>query len=224
MQRPEDGMSSARLLQTPALFIVLACLCIPAAHVGAQTSEGSAGDAAGIAESRSAVEQLHAALVTIADPERALDFGARFVELLPIVETTHDLRYIAELTIRRQWRDLDEAARTAFAVAFGNLSVATYVARFENIGPETFTVTGAEALDDGRVRVYTEIPRVDQKPVTLEYVLQNRDGAWRIVNILADGVSDLALKRAEYQRLIRDGMNVEELTEMLESQARELGS
>jgi phospholipid transport system substrate-binding protein len=29
------------------------------------------------------------------------------------------------------------------------------------------------------------------------------DGRWRIINIIADGVSDLALERAEYSSVIR---------------------
>ena len=41
--------------------------------------------------------------------------------------------------------------------------------------------------------------------MTLDYTLHDRRGAWQIVNILADGVSDLALKRAEYRRFLTDG-------------------
>ena len=41
--------------------------------------------------------------------------------------------------------------------------------------------------------------------IPLEYLLQQKDGAWRIINIIADGVSDLALKRAEYQRVLSGG-------------------
>jgi phospholipid transport system substrate-binding protein len=37
--------------------------------------------------------------------------------------------------------------------------------------------------------------------VSLEYLLQPDGDDWRIINIVADGVSDLALKRAEYQRV-----------------------
>jgi phospholipid transport system substrate-binding protein len=36
-------------------------------------------------------------------------------------------------------------------------------------------------------------------------LLQQDETGWRIVNIIADGVSDLALKRAEYQRVFASG-------------------
>ena len=44
----------------------------------------------------------------------------------------------------------------------------------------------------------------DAAPIALNYLLHNRDGRWRIINIIADGVSDLALKRAEYQRVLEE--------------------
>jgi len=46
-------------------------------------------------------------------------------------------------------------------------------------------------------------------------VLHYREGRWSIINIIADGVSDLALKRAEYSHVLaRDGFNA--LVSMLE--------
>jgi phospholipid transport system substrate-binding protein len=49
-----------------------------------------------------------------------------------------------------------------------------------------------------------------------------QDGAsWKIINIVADGVSDLALKRAEYQRLFASG-GIQGLIAELEEQAERL--
>jgi phospholipid transport system substrate-binding protein len=175
-----------------------------------------------LAESRSTIERLHRALVEVARPERGLDFDGRFAELKPVVEQTHDLAFIAELTIRRQWATQSAGERSAFVSAFKDLSIATYVTRFAAVHAATFVTRSAEMLDDGRVRVSAEIPRPDQAPVTLEYLLQQDSDTWRIVNILADGVSDLALKRAEYQRLLRAGEDIGGLTTALQREAAEL--
>jgi phospholipid transport system substrate-binding protein len=44
------------------------------------------------------------------------------------------------------------------------------------------------------------------EPVRFDYILRNGKDGWRIVNVLADGVSDLALKRVEYRAILqRDG-------------------
>jgi phospholipid transport system substrate-binding protein len=98
----------------------------------------------------------------------------------------------------------------------------TYAARFKSIGPDTFRPTKADPADaSGRVHVKTAIARADQPDVSLEYLLQQGDAGWRIINVIADGVSDLALKRAEYQRLFAAG-GIEGLIEELERQTQRL--
>jgi phospholipid transport system substrate-binding protein len=52
-------------------------------------------------------------------------------------------------------------------------------------------------------------------------LLQQDGDDWRIINIVADGVSDLALKRAEYQRLFASG-GIEGLIAEIERQTDRL--
>jgi phospholipid transport system substrate-binding protein len=52
-------------------------------------------------------------------------------------------------------------------------------------------------------------------------LLQNGAAGWRIINIVADGVSDLALKRAEYQRVLASG-TLDTLIAELEAQTARL--
>ena len=72
-----------------------------------------------------------------------------------------------------------------------------------------------------RARVATAVARAGQPDVTLEYLLQQRDRGWQIINIVADGVSDLALKRAEYQRVFASG-GIAGLIAELENQTQRL--
>ncbi len=55
----------------------------------------------------------------------------------------------------------------------------------------------------GRV-VICEMQREGEQPLTFEYHLRETGNDWRIVNIVVDGVSDLALKRAEYSGVLRE--------------------
>jgi phospholipid transport system substrate-binding protein len=71
------------------------------------------------------------------------------------------------------------------------------------------------------VAVATAAARANQPDVSLEYLLHEGDGGWRIINIVADGVSDLALKRAEYQRVFASG-GLDGLVAELEQQTERL--
>ena len=147
----------------------------------------------------------------------------RYRVLEPLIAATHDLPYIAEFALRRQWSALSGADRQRFVAAFERLSVMTYAARFNAVGPDTFRPIERPAPPDaaGRVQVATAVARADMPDVSLEYVLHERPDGWRIVNIVADGVSDLALKRAEYQRVFASG-GIEALIAELGEQARRL--
>ena len=46
------------------------------------------------------------------------------------------------------------------------------------------------------------------KPVKFDYMLKEKGNSWRIINIIANGVSDLALKRSEYTTILqREGFD-----------------
>jgi phospholipid transport system substrate-binding protein len=153
---------------------------------------------------------------------RSASIDERFRTLEPLIAATHDLPYIAEFALRRQWSSLAEADRQRFVAAFERLSVMTYAARFKAVGVDTFRPMKAEPADSsGRIQVKTAIARADQPDVSLEYLLQRDGENWKIINVVADGVSDLALKRAEYQRVFAAG-GIAGLIAELEQQAQRL--
>jgi phospholipid transport system substrate-binding protein len=204
--------STSYRLAAAAGFITLA-LGVGAA---AQTPESGAVPSA----PAEVVATLHAGIVAAAaEPARAVE--ERFAELDPLVERTHDLPYIAELSIRRFWAGLTDEQRQRFLAAFRRLSVMTYAARFGTVTAGTFKMLGSEDGGNGRVLVHAQIKRMNDPDVSLDYLLHETDSGWKIINILADQVSDLALKRAEYSRMLGAG-TIDDLVAELESQADEL--
>jgi phospholipid transport system substrate-binding protein len=169
------------------------------------------------------IASLQQGLIAAASERSSAELAERYRALEPLVVATHDLPYIAEFALRRQWSSLAAEDRQRFVAAFQRLSVTTYAARFGNVAPDSFRAIEAGAPDaNGRVPVTTAIKREGQSDVSLEYLLQEGAQGWRIINIVADGVSDLALKRAEYQRVFANGgidgliAELEEQTERLE--------
>ena len=184
----------SRLLQVRAATLVALAILVAA--------EAPAQDP-GAPLARQVVEQFHRSLVDLAAGDYP-DVAARVAVLEPLVTASHDLRYIARFTLRRQWPDFTDEQRAAFIEAFTNLSVMTYATRFESVTPDTFRISGVAAASRGRVEVEAAIHPPEAAPIPLSYLLHERDGEWRIINIIADGVSDLALKRAEYQRVLTE--------------------
>lgn len=159
----------------------------------------AAGDA------QATVAELHAGLLAAA--ERHEDpFAARYEALAPLIEKTHDLDYIGQIAIRAQWRQLTAQQQTDFRAGFRRLAIANYVARFGGLQDARFEIESDAALPRGRHQVSALLHPAGGEPVTLDYVLHEMDaGQWRVINVVANGVSDLALKRAEFRRILEDG-------------------
>jgi phospholipid transport system substrate-binding protein len=168
---------------------------------------------------RATIETLHAGLVDAAREAGAKSTEERYRLLEPVVAATHDLPYIAEFALGRHSFSEDELAR--FVAAFERLSVMTYASRFASVTADTFKIEAVAEPQGNRSRVEAAIARPNGDDVPLEYMLEQRDGKWRIINIVADGVSDLALKRAEYRRLLANG-TIEGLIAELEAQTARL--
>ena len=76
-----------------------------------------------------------------------------------------------------------------------------YFAYIVGIGGEHFETRAAEDKKNS-LFVKTVLIGADGKEVPLNYLLAKSDTGWRIINVVAEGVSDLSLKRAEYTAVI----------------------
>ena len=161
-------------------------------------------------------------MIAVAREQSNASLEERYRALEPLIVATHDLPYIAEFALRRQWGSLAEADRQRFVAAFQRLSVMTYAARFRSRRARHVPAVEAGApTRAGACRSRRPIKREGQADVSLEYLLQQDAQGWRIINIVADGVSDLALKRAEYQRVFASG-GIDGLIAELEQQTERL--
>ena len=134
-----------------------------------------------------------------------LGYQGRYDQLKPVIETVFDTPLIVRVVLSRYWKELSEQQQTDFINLFNRLSISTYASRFDSYTDEVFETKSVQQLKKGRLLVQTELARSNDKPVSLDYLLHKKDDRWYIISVIADGVNDLALKRAEYATIIKDG-------------------
>lgn len=172
---------------------------------------------------RDTVERLHSALIEVMKNADALGFEGRWKTLAPVVTDSYDLAYISEIVLGREWDKLSENDRAQMIDTFTRLTISTYAARFDGFSGQSFRHVEEKPMNRGRVLVRTELVQPADEPVHLDYVVQEKNGQWKIVNVVAEGVSDLSLKRADYGSIIkRNGFKT--LMEKLEGQIVDLRS
>ena len=151
------------------------------------------------------IESLNDTLLDVMKNAEALGYPGRVKKLAGVIESTHNLEYIARFAIgKKNWENLSPDQRKAFIDRFTDYSVATYAARFNGYSGEIFRVTGEQPAKRGQTQVTSLLEIPGDETIDFIYLLAPDNGKLKIVNIIVQGVSDLALKRAEFMTLINE--------------------
>lgn len=177
----------------PGIAFVLLCAVADVVPAGATDTD----DAAAV------VTRLQTGLLKLDRDNAQRNNAQRYTVFAPLIEDTHDLGYMARLSVARFWNSFSAEQRKSFEDAFRHLSVMGYAARFRDTAGNSFRIDEVRAVPGDRVEVATRLMSPPDAPISLNYVLHRDKGGWRIVNILAEGVSDLALQRSQYQQVMQ---------------------
>jgi phospholipid transport system substrate-binding protein len=144
------------------------------------------------------IAALDNALLEAMKGGKALGYAGRYRIVSPVVKQLFDFEKIASLTMGPYWAQLHGAQQKEFMTVLADYTAATYAARFDRYDGERFAITSSQMLQPGTMGVFTTFTEHNGKVHRFDYLLQQADQQWRIVNVVADGVSDLSMKRAEY--------------------------
>ena len=161
------------------------------------------------------VDRFHAALVAAM---QAGGFGERLALLEPAVAEFFDVATVARISVGASWRGLSEERRAAFVELLERLILATYADRFDSYSGQRFVRLEVAAASTGTV-VKSQLQRASGEPVNLDYYFRGE----RVFNVVADGVSDLSLRRADYASIIRS-QGFDALIEHVQADIAELGA
>jgi len=149
------------------------------------------------------ISRFHAALLSTMKHAGSLGYRGRYQRLEPIVRGSYDFPKVVRVTAGKYWRGLNPGQREKFLHTFSHLVIATYAHRFDGYSGESFRTVSSQPTGRGRVVIRTLLIKHNGGRVHLDYLLHQREGRWLIINVIADGVSDLALKRLEYTTVLR---------------------
>ncbi len=185
-------------LKNVKLVVVFVCLLLGTSSVFA-TGEATA---------KQVVDTFQSELIAVMKNGKQLGFAGRYDKLHDPVSNSHDLTKIARIVVGKEWEKLSEEQQKKLVDVFSRLSIASYAHNFKEYAGESFAIDSEEETTRGGVVVYAHLSIPNDKDVKFEYHLKEKDKSWRIINIVANGVSDLALKRSEYTSILqREGFD-----------------
>jgi phospholipid transport system substrate-binding protein len=149
------------------------------------------------------VERLHSTLIAVMKDGDKLGYQGRYDQLAPVIKSSFDMPFISRTVLGKYWETFSNEQRSRFVETFTQLSIATYAANFDRYSGERFKTISEKGVSGGRILVQSQLTKSDGGQVQLDYLLHRPGNQWLIVNVIAQGVSDLALKRADYSAFLK---------------------
>jgi len=158
------------------------------------------------------VTDFQSVLIDAMKQGKALSFEGRCLYFKDAILKSHDvLKSLRTIVGSKEWRKFTDEQKALLTEVFTRFIVSTYAFNFNEFTDESFKYVSEHTTKKGNVvvRSILYIPEGKRKKVTFDYALKKNSDGWRIYNIAADGVSDLATRRSEYRRILsgEDGFN-----------------
>jgi phospholipid transport system substrate-binding protein len=168
----------------------------------------AAGRAALPLSAQDSVRSFYEVLLATMKNGPALGQSGRYAALAPVVNNVFDVPFMARLAVGPSWDTLSPIQQQQIVTAFGRYVSATYADRFDSYSGEELQVTGDEPYGEG-VIVETKIVKAGRDPVTINYMMRQRQGVWQISDVYLDGtISQLATQRSEFHSILaRQGVD-----------------
>jgi phospholipid transport system substrate-binding protein len=144
------------------------------------------------------VQTLNAALLKSMHAGSTISTAERYKQLQPVIEQIFAMPLVTRLAVGPHWTGFSPEQQQALITAYARFTVANYVHNFHDFDGQKFE------LDDNVVTrgtdkiVHTRVIPAHDVPVDLLYRMREVDGTWKVIDVISDGVSQLALRRSDF--------------------------
>ena len=127
---------------------------------------------------------------------------------------------IARFVLGRYWRSASQQEQQEFLNLFEDYVVFVYGTRLSNFSGERFKVRGSRT-DESGVIVATDIVNPGEAPIKVDWRLVTDNGAFKINDIIIEGISMMVTQRSEFASVIqRHGGQVSGLLELMRERTK----
>lgn len=117
-----------------------------------------------------------------------------------------DFQILSKLVLARNWSKFSPPQQSEFVHEFKRHLSVTYGRNVENYNNEKVKILGERQAGKSDVVVQTKILRGGHSDdVVVDYRLRQRDGQWRIIDVVVEGVSMVSNFRSQFQDIVSNG-------------------
>ncbi len=116
-----------------------------------------------------------------------------------------DLDFIGQFVLGRNWKTATPQQRDQFITTYRDLNILTWSKRFNEFEGKNFVFKGTTpSTSKGQVFVNTVVPMDQGEPAKVLWRVREKNGTYKIVDIVIEGVSLAQASRSEYTAFIKN--------------------
>jgi phospholipid transport system substrate-binding protein len=119
-----------------------------------------------------------------------------------IINEIFDWTELSKRTLGRNWKKFDEAQKAEFTDLFSRLLEGVYADRLLAYSDEKVIFEKETEMKPGKVEVASHIRTADGKKIPLNYRLTEKDGEWRVYDVVIEGISMVKNYRGQFKEIL----------------------
>ena len=140
-----------------------------------------------------------------------------------------DVEKVSQFALSRHWKTASVDQKKSFTQAFEDLTVETWSRRFDEYAGQIVKIIASRPAEGkGQTFVDSKVLENEKDPNPIEVIWrlrQDKDGNYKIVDIIVEGVSMAMTYRKEYGAILsREGTDVADLISMLNQKVADIRS
>jgi len=177
-------------------MLLSAVFCVP----GVDSARAATSDPA-----MNQVQILTDALLKSMRAGTTISMTERYKQLEPVIEQVFAMPLVTRLAVGPEWANFSPEQQKALIAAYTRFTVANYAHNFHDFDGQKFEIDdNTLSRGDDKV-VRTRVIPAHDVPVSLLYRMHQVDGTWKVIDVISDGVSQLALRRSDFAVAIAAG-------------------
>lgn len=136
---------------------------------------------------------------TLSEEDRKKEFGL-------LLRQSFDLKTIGRFALGTYWRQASEKEQKEYLKLFEDMVINTYAKRFKEYQGQQVVVDRARPEGQKDTIVNSRIVSTDGAPdVQLDWRIRYKNGEYRVIDVLVEGVSMSLTQRSEFSSIIQRG-------------------
>ena len=138
---------------------------------------------------------------------QALATDQKTEQLADLLDGVSDFETTSKLVLARGWRDFSDQQRKEFEKLLRDYLIARYRNNVDDYAGEKVEILGGRTEPRGDYTVHTKVAGGKRgTPILVDYRLRkDDDGGWRVIDIVAEGISLVSNLRSQFQSLLSRG-------------------